>query len=645
MKNKAGKAIIMSTALLSFANIAFGAEAEVLDDYVLEDIVVTASRMPEKVFEAKADVSVVNRSRIEEQHFETVEDTLRTVPGTQFTNYGANGLNGNISSVRINGSKDVVVLVDGVRVGAQEAGNGGEMYSSLMSNMDNIERVEVLRGSAATVYGSGAKGGVINIITRKPTANKTTVDLSTGTGKKRTMRFHTMGRVDDNRLAYTAYFNKAQTGDTIAGDGRRWPGKSDTNSGGAKLIYDITKDHSLTMAYDDTNSKFRGHDFVYEDDYDGRYVQKMFTLQDKLKIDKHWSNLLTYRRTHLDSDYLEIYDSGATPDHIVRNETSSFVSEQLSFSDKCNDTIFGYDYSYTYDNDKKRIGFDEWGDPIYGNHYIRNHSFFAQETWKFAKGFSLMGGIRHDRPGADGNAPKFATHTSKSWKLSYEPTKRDTIYFGRSDFYILPSMNNLFVTTYGNDKLKPAEGVTTTVGYTHKFNENTALTFNCFKTYEARGIAYDGSKYANFDGGESRGWNLQFISKLSKLWSVNVGWAHLKQNNIRETFLENGYAPKDKLTFDIIYKLGKLTAGLDGFYFIRNTTPTSKDAFPKDKYGIYNLSLTYSPEKNYSIYLRMNNIFDTLWAEHTDVPYNPGKAGNWYSMPGRVITLGVKFSF
>lgn len=118
--------------------------------------------------DTKADISVVTRKQIENLHLQTVEDTLREVPGTQFLNYGSNGLNANLSGIRINGSKDVVILVDGVRItDFQGANNSGYMYASILNNMDNIERVEVLRGSAAVKYGSGAKGGVINIITRK----------------------------------------------------------------------------------------------------------------------------------------------------------------------------------------------------------------------------------------------------------------------------------------------------------------------------------------------------------------------------------------------------------------------------------------------------------------------------------------------
>ena len=68
------------------------------------------------------------------------------------------------------------------------------MYASILNNMDNIERVEVLRGSAAVKYGSGAKGGVINIITRKIDGTKQSIDFSKGTGGRESYKFDSMGK-------------------------------------------------------------------------------------------------------------------------------------------------------------------------------------------------------------------------------------------------------------------------------------------------------------------------------------------------------------------------------------------------------------------------------------------------------------------
>ena len=257
------KCTVMMTLALGMWGQAFAEDSTAT--YELAPIVVTANRVPEKLVDTKADISVVTRKQIENLHLQTVEDTLREVPGTQFLNYGSNGLNANLSGIRINGSKDVVILVDGVRItDFQGANNSGYMYASILNNMDNIERVEVLRGSAAVKYGSGAKGGVINIITRKIDGTKQSIDFSKGTGGRESYKFDSMGK--SGKFGYNAYYNRTLIGDTKDGDGKKWPGHTRTNSGGAKFTYDFSDNDHLSMYYGEVCSKYRGKGFVYKNE-------------------------------------------------------------------------------------------------------------------------------------------------------------------------------------------------------------------------------------------------------------------------------------------------------------------------------------------------------------------------------------------
>lgn len=100
------------------------------------------------------------------------------------------------------------------------------------------------------------------------------------------------------------------------------------------------------------------------------------------------------------------------------------------------------------------------------------------------------------------------------------------------------------------------------------------------------------------------------------------------------------------LTFGVNYNYAKVNAGLNGFYFMRkiNHIYDGMQGWPADNYSVYNLSVNYSPTKNFTIYTKVDNIFNKLWAEHTDVIWN-GKPGTWYAMPGRAITVGMQIKF
>ena len=616
--------------------------------YTLEDIVVTANRVPEPITEAKADISIVSRRQIEESHINTVEEALRTVPGVQFLNYGANGLNANLSGIRINGSKDIVVLVDGVRINDfQGANNSGYMYASQLSNMDNIEQIEVLRGSAATVYGSGARGGVINIITREVEENKTTVDLSVGGFGKTSYKVNTQGKHD--ALAWNVYYNKNESGDMKDGEGKTWEGHNDMENVGVKLIYDLSKIQKITAAYDDTKASYSGVDPVYDNDYDGDYSSKTFTLRHDWKISPQWTHMLTYRKSDINGVYGQLYHNATAPYHFKRDNSYEFLSEQLRYELPRNDLVFGVDYSKGTDNTLHPIGWDpDTGDRLYGYKSMRNLSYYIQDTWEIAPRVSLMGGLRWDRPSGDvGNTSALlAGHTSKSYKLSWDMTDRDTIYMGRSDFYILPSIEQLTDPQYGNGDLLPAEGRTTSVGYNRTFGDRSFLTLNWFTTKSTRTIGYSRSgQYQNYDNAVSRGWNAQYITHWGKPWNANVGWAHLFWDANGDNFAM-GYYPKDVLTFGVSYTYAKVTAALNGYYFMRRVNPGYADerGWPSDNYGVYNLSVNYTPVKDMTFYLKVENLFNELYAEHTDVIWNH-RPGSWYAMPGRSVTVGVKIAF
>ena len=134
----------------------------------------------------------------------------------------------------------------------------------------------------------------------------------------------------------------------------------------------------------------------------------------------------------------------------------------------------------------------------------------------------LSGGVRHDSP------KNFDSHNSFSYKLAWDITKKDSIYAGRSDYYILPSLSQLYDVKFGNKDLKASEGRTTSIGYNHEFGPENYLTFGWFETKVGVGlnIANDGT-YHNVIGGIIRGWNAQYNVRLSRYVNAKLGWSHL----------------------------------------------------------------------------------------------------------------------
>ena len=129
-------------------------------DYELQPIVVTATRTPQPLGETGANVSVLSGEEIRRSSALHLGEALGTIPGVSIGEYG--GLGQNVAlSLRGSTAGQVLVLVDGVPVNDLQL--GGLDLNQLC--LDNIDRVEMIRGAASALYGADAMGGVVNVIT------------------------------------------------------------------------------------------------------------------------------------------------------------------------------------------------------------------------------------------------------------------------------------------------------------------------------------------------------------------------------------------------------------------------------------------------------------------------------------------------
>lgn len=150
------------------------------DSYTLDKSVVSASGFEQSVTDAPASISVVTKEELENKPFKDIGEMIADVPGVDVT---MNKTGTYDYSIRGFGSAYTLVLIDGKR---QSVANGfydngfGGSESGYIPPASMIEKVEVIRGPASTLYGSDAVGGIINIITKKnPNRPEASIELST----------------------------------------------------------------------------------------------------------------------------------------------------------------------------------------------------------------------------------------------------------------------------------------------------------------------------------------------------------------------------------------------------------------------------------------------------------------------------------
>ncbi len=184
------------TALVLALAASFAASAEPLPSFVGETVVVTPTGTPQALAAPLQHTSVLTRADIDASPAPDLATLLRQESGVEIAQTGGLGAQ---AAIRIRGSESdhVLVLIDGVRVNS--ASTGATAIDQIM--LDEIERIEIVRGNVSSVYGSEAIGGVVQIFTRRGSgAIKPAVRVGLGSDNARKLAASLSGALGDTRL-------------------------------------------------------------------------------------------------------------------------------------------------------------------------------------------------------------------------------------------------------------------------------------------------------------------------------------------------------------------------------------------------------------------------------------------------------------
>jgi len=267
------------------------------ENLILPDVVVTGTSIPQDIQSIGRDITVVNGDEIRASGKKNIDEILNYISGVDVKSRSPYGIQSDVS-IRGSRSNQVLILIDGIKMNDSQT----EHYNmDLPINVEDIERIEIIKGGASSIYGSNAYAGVINIITKPKRNNTVYTDLSGGSydlnsqslgtnfilkGFRNTLSFkraYALGDIDDTDFeTYTAYFNTFKNFDTI-----------DFNFSYGGLKKDYGADSFYTEAYP--------HE---EEHIDSHFL--------KLKVNKYINERLriessTWYRWHKDIYYLDRY--------------------------------------------------------------------------------------------------------------------------------------------------------------------------------------------------------------------------------------------------------------------------------------------------------------------------------------------------
>lgn len=603
-------------------------------------MVVTASRTPEKKIDTNADVAVVTSKEIEGKHFDDVAQAVKNVPGVFISSHGASGQSYNSDQIYINGSSNVVVLVDGIRRNT----NGNSLMNASIAElvaMDSVDHIEVLKGSSSTLYGSDAQGGVINIITKKAKEDgvKTTLRTSFGDNSKEKYTLYNAGK--EGNVFWSIEGGKELGGTFKDGWGRKIINHLNAEHYNAKLGYDLGNDSNIVVNYEKYKTDYTKPSYGSNDRraVAGKKNNDALNLQYTAKIRDNLTNLFSVYRNRT------TFDIPSQPWGMDMKTTG--VSDQLTYTINKQTLTGGFDWY----KDEVPFDYDNTGISEVQGTSIHNIAFYLQDKIALTNQWNITPGVRVDHHST------FGTHTSPSLSVGFKQSENTNYYVNYKTFFVAPNLYQLFGSDayfghVGNKNLKPQEGNTIEFGINHNFGDNLTGTFNVYHTH-AKNILYadpsDNYHYANGGKSSLNGFTINLDKKFSSHWAAGIGYSYLhipakEGQNINF----NGSLPESTLNINVDYTTTKFNASLSGRGIMNrygtkadwHGNPTKMSNYAN--YWVWDLAANYQFTKEATLFARVNNIFDQFY---TDIGSSQDPYGTWYSAPGRNFELGLQFQF
>lgn len=471
----------------------------------LPETVVTATRTAQSVDATLASVTVITREDIARLQPQSLTEVLRGVPGLTISNSGGAG---KASAVYLRGTNadHIVVLIDGVKIGSATSGTAAFQDIPVAQ----IERIEIVRGPRASLYGSEAIGGVIQIFTRRG-AGALTPSFSATAGSYDTLNgtFDLSGGGD--RGWFGARLNQQSTNGFNACNGKPAPGAAGCRvaepdrdgyrntslglNGGYRfengVVADVTALQTSSFSKSD-GSILAGNETKGEQQVLGGSLKFMPT--------EAWNMTLHGGRSQDNSD---LFFNGA---YIDRYNTQR---DNLSWQ---NDFIVNADQLFT-------AGLDYQLDSIVSSRaYMqtarRNHAVFGQYQGEFGA-HSLQASLRRD------NNQQFGAHDTSGLGYGYalNDTMRLTASYGTA--FKAPTFNQLYYPGFGSAVLRPELSRSFELGVA-AHSAGAKWSLNAYQTDISDLIGFDAVTFApvNINTARLTGVEGQLQTQLAE-WNVN----------------------------------------------------------------------------------------------------------------------------
>lgn len=578
--------------------------------YVADEVVVTAGRVPIAAGEVPRSVSLITREDIKSLPSQNLQDVLSYTSGVDLKKRGAEGVQADVS-IRGGSFEQTLILIDGIKMSDPQTAHHN---LNLPVNLSDVEKIEVLKGQASSIYGANALSGVINIITKKGNIRELSVNASGGAYGY--YNGAVTARIPLGKFSNTFSFSKN------ASDGYRHNTDFSNITGYFNSTLALPAGNAFfTAGY--TDKKFGANSF-YGDKYPNQW-EKTKTYMASTGVNYAFGAFTVspalYWRSN-DDYYLLDY----TRPGFYKNEhtTNSYGAELLSAVETSIGRIAL----------SGEISFDDINSTNLGVHNRKKGGISAQYVASPVKDLKIIAG---------GYSYNYADFGWKFWPgidIGYQAARNLTLFASAGKSFRIPTYTDLYYSSpaqKGNALLQPEEAVSYETGF----------------NYALKGAAFNGSVFYR------QGKNLIDWIKLptESVWNarnttaINTSGADLSITLSNELIDEDFFIERIKtgytyLNTDIDTKgyqsryildhlrhqftaeaVHKLIAGIRMNWALRYAARLNQEA-----YFITDLRVNY-PAGKMDFYIEANNVFNEYYLDISGIP-----------MPGRWMKAGFSFN-
>ena len=705
MSTKRVSSTLMMLFVLGSSMNAFAQNNDVLDEnFVLDEMVVSATRSEKKLLDTAASVSVITDKDLDKMHINNLDEAFVKIPGVYVGRLSGIGSTTSQTVMRgVNAANSVAVLVDGVQV--NDSYNGSVTWSAIP--VDMVKRVEVLRGPASVLYGGNALAGVINIITKDVDKTSVNLKLSYGSNNTQNHSLYVAGKASD-KLDFNVNYEKkktdgyitdpvlsskavsgAETTTTNTG-AKRWiignKGKRqwDENTVGVGFKYHF--DESKSLALDFTKNEYE-YSYSAPTSYFGDDIIKKAGTYFSTPGEKASNK---YNMTYNDSEngwkavvgYSDQYKQHDTS--ISKATDSSKPNTRFSFDLQKNQTISANNnavFGLNYRKDEMDATVYKLADKFNSDSKIavdsmasgtnKSFSAYVMDEHKFSERWTATAGLRYDKWSTDGRillpnkteAINYDESTYDNWSPSlsvmYKPEADSSVYLSWGKAFEAPSLYRMYSSSYSsnvyniaNPNLKPQKAETFELGYKKDLNNKSAIGVSVYDT-KYKGLLYKNSLgvvdgmnatcYQNAGEAEAKGFELELNHNFDDKWSAFLNYTY--QNPVIKKALKA--TEKDKYVTAIPKEV------------FRAGVTYSDDKWSGMLTGEY-ISKRFSKTDNSDTVNGVYGSYDPYFIMNMDISYSFNKNYtltasvnnildrdffNYYYQPGRTYSVELNYRF